>query len=240
MGEYCAIDENGSKPKKKKSKGSLGESFAVIRSSPKVRRGGGAHRACVWHVQRRGARPGCLPGCPHPLYVHCIPCPPNTPCVCVFPLSAAPPFADHEPCAAGGVIRCQPPPLRVCVEGAAARALPHPRALPGARQGLSGWLSGCRAGWLAGGRQCPAEQQPGAGPSQGSFLAAARPRLACVHASSWHALTQSPALARCAPCSPCLLTCPSPPAGAPSPSCCWASLSSNVSLSCCCRGVHTC
>jgi hypothetical protein len=36
VGEYCAIDENGSKPKKKKSKGSLGESFAVIRSSPKV------------------------------------------------------------------------------------------------------------------------------------------------------------------------------------------------------------
>ena len=41
VGDYCVIDETGAKPtppsKKRKSKGSLGESFAVIRSSPKVR-----------------------------------------------------------------------------------------------------------------------------------------------------------------------------------------------------------
>ena len=40
VGDYCVIDETGAKPtppsKKRKSKGSLGESFAVIRSSPKV------------------------------------------------------------------------------------------------------------------------------------------------------------------------------------------------------------
>ena len=38
VGDYCAIDADGTKPtaKKKKKKGSLGESFAVIRSSPKV------------------------------------------------------------------------------------------------------------------------------------------------------------------------------------------------------------
>jgi hypothetical protein len=38
VGDYCAIDPDGSNPtaKKKKKKGSLGESFAVIRSSPKV------------------------------------------------------------------------------------------------------------------------------------------------------------------------------------------------------------
>ena len=64
MGEYCAIDENGSKPKKKKSKGSLGESFAVIRSSPKVRRGGGhtghACGMCRGEVLGLGACPGAL------------------------------------------------------------------------------------------------------------------------------------------------------------------------------------
>ncbi|KAL4430786.1 hypothetical protein ABPG75_006042 [Micractinium tetrahymenae] len=38
VGDYCAIDAEGSSPKspKKKKKGSLGESFAVIRSSPKI------------------------------------------------------------------------------------------------------------------------------------------------------------------------------------------------------------
>lgn len=38
VGDYCAIDADGTKPtaKKKKKKGSLGESFAVIRSSPKI------------------------------------------------------------------------------------------------------------------------------------------------------------------------------------------------------------
>ncbi len=42
MGEYCAITEEGTKPgvgKKKKKRGSIGESFAVVRSSPKVRGG---------------------------------------------------------------------------------------------------------------------------------------------------------------------------------------------------------
>lgn len=38
VGDYCAIAADGTKPvaKKKKQKGSLGESFAVIRSSPKI------------------------------------------------------------------------------------------------------------------------------------------------------------------------------------------------------------
>ncbi|KAI7841534.1 hypothetical protein COHA_004705 [Chlorella ohadii] len=39
VGEYCAITEEGTKPgagKKKKKRGSIGESFAVVRSSPKI------------------------------------------------------------------------------------------------------------------------------------------------------------------------------------------------------------
>lgn len=42
MGDYCAITEEGTKPgggKKKKKRGSFAESFAVVRSSPKVRWG---------------------------------------------------------------------------------------------------------------------------------------------------------------------------------------------------------
>lgn len=40
VGDYCAITEEGTKPgggKKKKKRGSFAESFAVVRSSPKVR-----------------------------------------------------------------------------------------------------------------------------------------------------------------------------------------------------------
>ena len=38
MGDYCAIDETGAKlaPRKAKAKRSLGESFAVVRDSPKI------------------------------------------------------------------------------------------------------------------------------------------------------------------------------------------------------------
>ena len=38
VGDYCAIDETGAKlaPRKTKSKRTLGESFAVVRDSPKV------------------------------------------------------------------------------------------------------------------------------------------------------------------------------------------------------------
>ena len=274
VGDYCALDDAASSPKAggkaRKKKGSLGESFAVIRSSPKVscrgsctvpsrrrRQAGLACFACARCGGAREAQPiaACSavavpPGC---VLLHA-----SSPCATVtaWPPLPAPNCPRHI---RRNKMQIMNLALLVVSYGVShrlfefawkgqLRALYPTAAAYQVRKGRRGGADG-----LGRNVACTARV---AGPSYvhhnnpfASRASAGRCRCRCrcrcrgcaLHVRTQHTLAFLPsALQHPAPHSLCSPTCPSPPAGAPSPSCCSAATSSNVRTRVVCRGGVGC